>query len=1426
MWSTRPDIQRDGLISVVRSGIHRTSIASAAFTRSADSIATVDTRGYVYAFHIRKNRYQLLAREGDEGTAVAITDKEVFAGFVNGAIKIFDQHSGDVVATLKAHKSRVTRVEVSPAGDYLVSTSNDGAFLWDLTSPDYAKTALSGATKGTVQARFAGPTGDRVVVAFHDQSLRVYRTDSAQLVAQLDAPPLGARSPLHAPALCQSIAITPDARYVITAGGSPCLFVWDLEKKCLAHAVELPAPAQSACDAQFLPAENGGSVACVCDDGAVRVVDPFEGIVTHTIPAEESGGSSGSKEKMAEGLCVEPKGRYGAIIASKGQMRLYDLHVARAGRQKDHPKRLKTIPISADAKEAAIEAGEVAATGGPGRGSGGDEASEGQPPSPPPSKALLDAVFPPALPRAEGSGDGDAARPSAADFEKLEHVEWGPPPGTKPRLNKGRRGPMPGVAKAAPASSHVASNFPMPETLGGDFADVHKDPTVRDAMKLRNLLHAFGEFPAKYRLLTWRKMLRLPNNEVAYEALADKGIHPAIADLPDRFPISDRTLLARLQRVCSALAHWSPIFAESPIVPGMLFPFVKAFGPNEVHAFEAFATVATNHAKGWFELFPDPPFGFLGEVEAVVKYHDAALATHMETLPGGLTGAAWDLLSTLFTDVTTADEWLKLFDHVVVVGREMLQYLAAAFLAIWRDAILAAPEGSTAIKQLFVRDAGTSLPRLLEKAYELRHTTPPGMTTLEPTKIVDAAGPGEDDAPLTVAEGGIEALPRGDAYPIFLGFPKRAVDFASSERERIRAEEDAVLARQKVVKNLSARTEELRRMEAAWEAEAQRMDEIETSRRAELDQIDSSMKAEQKKWEERERIERLKQVEVIESAYQVSLARKKAEWNAELDKLRDEVDRKREAHAKEMKQHTEDEQLRSLEFEAQQRLWAMEEEQAHKSALRRVEQEVAAREAVEGINDKRRELEWQAQDDEAKVRRGHEEARRVRLAAQRQEADAKAEAREMLLKNTWESEQRTLLAEKERRLRLAAEAEAALSSEMVEAATLRDQTLAAKEAEELELQAIAEAEQFAEASRARREAIDAEWAAASRDAEERVSKMREAERKGRLAKLEAAAAERRRVMRAAADEEEAAVQRAASLVEAQRRRDRELEAEMQSRAAELAQRIAHAEQLAAAEKQSTAEEREKFRALQETLATRSMDQENEARRRHDELMARLVLEREKQLVELDTAWRKKAARSEMTHLQEEAAAYRRAMQEREAAYAAREKEYVAKIQSLRDAAEKGEDGAEGPGPAAEATEAAEREAKEASAAARGAPGTLANRPTPPETTAAARSTPPAKAAAAADADSEDSPLSGASPDGPGGGSELSSEQGTPSRPSQSTIDETQDVTVGQSAITESTPGGSSAGDLSLGDLVASAGKKPSGSGGNKRGKGRGKGNQR
>ena len=1213
---------------MVRSGVNRTSIASAGWTRSADSVATVDTRGNVYAFHIRKNRYQLLAREGDEGTAVCVNDTHVFVGFVTGVIKILDMDKlGDtVVATLKGHRSRVTHMELSPDNNFLLSTSNDAALLWDLSSGTYEKKNLSGGAYGCVQARFAGSNGQTAVVAFHDESVWVWNVTGGDLQTKLDAPDLGARSPAKGQApLCQSIMVSGDGNFVVTAGGSPCLFVWDLQRGVMRHAVELPGSVKTACDIELIAGSTDNTtedtsqdslfVAVACDDGAVRVVDVMHGFVSHTMVLDVDGG----KENMTEGLAVEPSGRYAAVLLGKGQMRLYDVHVARAMRLSDHPVKLNIVTDVQGFKTAA------------------------NPPAIPNSGSVPDPIDAPA--------------------------GFGPPPGTKPRLGKGRRGPHPGTAKAPPASAFVGASFDTPKALSPEFLNARNAASNDDKTKLKDLLTVYGEFPDKYRLLTWRKMLAIPDNEQAYEVLAGKDIHPSMSDLPDRFPISDRSLLLRLQRVCSCLAHYSPVFAESPVVPGMVFPFVKAFKTNEVHAFESFLVLINNHARGWFELFPDPPYGHLSEVEAIVKYHDAAVAKRMESVPGGLQGAVWQLLSTLFTDVTTADEWLRLFDHVVVNGREMLTHLAAAYVLIWRETILNAPEGSSAIKQLFARDAGTSLERLLEKAYILKSASPAGMTTLEPTGIVDVSGgnnPGDARPGVSSIPGSsLITLPKASTYPVFEGFPKKAVDWAAGEREKLRADEDALLAKQKTVKSLQKRTEELQAMEMAWEAEAQRMAEIETARKNEIENLESGMRFQMKQWEEKERLERLKQVEAIESAYASALARKKSEWNAELSKLKKEVDDKRETHANLMKRAGEDEQLRTLEFQAQQRLWALEEERAHASALDRVKQEVAAAEGIDEAEEKRRAAEWQTQDDEAATRRAHEAARRVRLVAAQQEADTIANAKEMLLRKSWEKEASTALVEKERRLRVTAETEAALSSEMVEAARVRDQTLALAEMNDLEKIAAAEKKAFEDASRARKESVDSEWAAAAKDAEDRAARMRETERAGRRAALEAAAAERHRVLAAAASEEEAAVRKAGQLVEAQRRRDAELEQEMQARAKELAQRIAHAERLAAAEKLSVEEERVKYRALQEQLAHKAMDQEGEARRRHDEVMAALVLEREKQLTEMDTQWRKNVAKSEMSALREEAAAYRTASEDREAAYQAREQEQLEKVEKLK-----------------------------------------------------------------------------------------------------------------------------------------------------------------
>ena len=73
---------------------------------------------------------------------------------------------------------------------------------------------------------------------------------------------------------------------------------------------------------------------------------------------------------------------------------------------------------------------------------------------------------------------------------------------------------------------------------------------------------------------------------LALQGLVDRGLHPAFAALEQDCPLQDRSLLRRLSRVLSALAHWAPIFGEVGFLPAASFPFVKLFGADEETCFE------------------------------------------------------------------------------------------------------------------------------------------------------------------------------------------------------------------------------------------------------------------------------------------------------------------------------------------------------------------------------------------------------------------------------------------------------------------------------------------------------------------------------------------------------------------------------------------------------------------------------------------------------------------------------------------------------------------------------------------------------------------------------------------------------------------------------------------------------------------------
>ena len=109
--------------------------------------------------------------------------------------------------------------------------------------------------------------------------------------------------------------------------------------------------------------------------------------------------------------------------------------------------------------------------------------------------------------------------------------------------------------------------------------------------KLQSILRGYGEYPAKYRMFIWRRLLQLPENHRAYSTLLEKGTHPSYAALHEQCPMKSRKLLRVLQRALSALAFWSEVFGETEYLPGLVFPFVKMFQNNQLVSFEIVATV-------------------------------------------------------------------------------------------------------------------------------------------------------------------------------------------------------------------------------------------------------------------------------------------------------------------------------------------------------------------------------------------------------------------------------------------------------------------------------------------------------------------------------------------------------------------------------------------------------------------------------------------------------------------------------------------------------------------------------------------------------------------------------------------------------------------------------------------------------------------
>lgn len=416
--------------------------------------------------------------------------------------------------------------------------------------------------------------------------------------------------------------------------------------------------------------------------------------------------------------------------------------------------------------------------------------------------------------------------------------------------------------------------------------------------RLRAILKGYGEYPTKYRMFIWRSLLQLPENHAAFCSLVDKGTHSAYVKLHEDYPIKSRKLLRVLQRILSALAHWSAVFGETHYLPLLVFPFVKLFQNNQLICFEVVSTVLVNWCQNWYEFFPNPPINTLGMVENLLVHHDKNLLQHLVEHEVLSQTYCWPVIETLFSEVLTKEEWLRTWDHIFTNHPSFLLFLVVAYLICSRKVLMQCTMKEDFEYFVHHRNA-CDISAVIHEAYHLQNTTP---SEIHPEKMLDQFTP----------------LTKGQ-YPVFNKYPKFIVDYQAQEREKIRQEELQYLQQRQLAVELQKQSEQRKEEEEAFYRNQDLMVEAEKQRR------DLMLLEEQKLAEQRVRLQAMKrevhsrELNVLDAVRRKYLHNQTKMKEVELKRMDDEIQRKAMLREQETQVALDDIDLKSLELQVQKR---------------------------------------------------------------------------------------------------------------------------------------------------------------------------------------------------------------------------------------------------------------------------------------------------------------------------------------------------------------------------------------------------------------------------------------------------------------------------------------------------------------------------
>jgi hypothetical protein len=285
-------------------------------------VLTSDAQGHLVLYDFVQQGYRRVQAMGVPAVAIAFLSHDPGRALVapagEGAVRVYDLDSGDVVAVLAGHRQDVLALAQSPDGATVLCASADVALLW--STADWSRRRALSYPSGIAGAACAASV-PLLALAFCNDSVVVWDLVTYAVVAKLRLPEAeaGAR-------LC-SLALADDGSLAVAGAANGCVYVWDLPTGALLRIVDAPAPAT-----RVLAAHVVSAAAAAAQSAALLAA-------SRALAASRSGGAAGGPAAAAAALARSAahgrRVRHGARgAAARGRA------AAAAGRAAAAPRRL------------------------------------------------------------------------------------------------------------------------------------------------------------------------------------------------------------------------------------------------------------------------------------------------------------------------------------------------------------------------------------------------------------------------------------------------------------------------------------------------------------------------------------------------------------------------------------------------------------------------------------------------------------------------------------------------------------------------------------------------------------------------------------------------------------------------------------------------------------------------------------------------------------------------------------------------------------------------------------------------------------------------------------------------------------------------------------------------------------------------------